>query len=234
MAKNSVYSKAEIVKDDMKEMDIQPYNLNAFSHNNRYAPSSGETQTSSSNVVGDLPSIKPTFDTSKDVNTQILNEITKLNSELTTVKSNVDIIMSEGIRGKDLDKQVVEAIKDLKQFANFFEEATFRLEDKLLKTSMSIAKKIIDIEIGENSTAIVKQSISGIMGKLRGASKITIHLNPKDYTVIKSTMNLKAPIKLAEDPNVMPGGVVVASDIGNFDGNIDAKVGKMLENLDML
>jgi flagellar assembly protein FliH len=234
MAKNSVYSKAEIVKDDNKDMDIQPYNLNAFSHNNTYSSPNNSASSPTSNSVGEIASIKPTFDTSKDVNTQILGEITKLNAELSTVKSNIDIIMSEGIRGKDLDKQVVEAIKDLKQFANFFEEATFRLEDKLLKTSMSIAKKIIDIEIGENSTKIVKQSISSIMGKLRGASKITIHLNPKDYVIIKSTMNLKAPIKLSEDPNVMPGGVVVASDIGNFDGNIDAKVGKMLENLDML
>ena len=231
MSKNSVYSKAKIVKEDPQKVDIQPYNLNAFKQNNTYK---NPTAQSSSNVVGEIPTINPSFDNSQDINAQILNEISKLNSEIQAVKSNVNIIMEEGVRGKDLDKQVVEAIKDLKQFAKFFEEATFRLEDKLLKTSMAIAKKIIDIEIGENSIAIVKQSITTLLSKLRGASKITIHLNPKDYVVIKSTMNLKPPIKLAEDPNVMPGGVVVASDIGNFDGNIDAKVSKLLENLDML
>ena len=49
------------------------------------------------------------------------------------------------------------AIKDLKNYAAFFEQATFQMETKLLKTSISIAQKIISIEVGENSSKIAKQ-----------------------------------------------------------------------------
>ena len=34
--------------------------------------------------------------------------------------------------------------------------------------------------------------------------------------------------------NVVAGGVVIASNIGNFDGSIEAKVSSMLESLDLV
>ena len=41
-------------------------------------------------------------------------------------------------------------------------------------------------------------------------------------------------IKIQEDQNVTAGGVVIASDLGNFDGNIESKVQTILESLDII
>lgn len=164
----------------------------------------------------------------------VLIEIQRLATQLNTIEQKVVSIENDGIKGKDLDKQLVEALKDLKNYAKFFEQATFQLETKILKTSMGIAKKIIGIEVGEQSINIAKITIENILNKIKTASQITIHLNPKDYLSLKDELNLDNFIKLQEDTNVTAGGVVIASDLGNFDGNIEAKVETILESLDIV
>lgn len=165
----------------------------------------------------------------------ILQEVQNLTIKLNEISQKVTNIEQEGVtKGKDLDAQVVKAIKDLKQYAAFFEQATFQMETKLLKTSISIAQKIINIEVGENSSKIAKQTINQLLDKVKSASKVKIHLNPKDYHILKAELSLEPFIELCEDPNVIAGGVVIASDLGNFDGNIESKVASMLESLDLV
>lgn len=165
----------------------------------------------------------------------ILQEVQNLTIKLNEISQKVTNIEQEGVtKGKDLDAQVVKAIKDLKQYAAFFEQATFQMETKLLKTSISIAQKIINIEVGENSSKIAKQTITHLLDKIKTASKVRIHLNPKDYEVLKSQLSLEPFIELFQDANVIAGGVVIASDLGNFDGSIEAKVATMLETLDLV
>lgn len=165
----------------------------------------------------------------------ILQEVQNLTIKLNDISQKVTNIEQEGVtKGKDLDAQVVKAIKDLKQYAAFFEQATFQMETKLLKTSISIAQKIINIEVGENSSKIAKQTINQLLEKVKSASKVKIHLNPKDYHILKAELSLEPFIELCEDPNVIAGGVVIASDLGNFDGSVEAKVTSMLESLDLV
>lgn len=165
----------------------------------------------------------------------ILQEVQNLTIKLNEISQKVTNIEQEGVtKGKDLDAQVVKAIKDLKQYAAFFEQATFQMETKLLKTSISIAQKIINIEVSENSSKIAKQTINQLLEKVKSASKVKIHLNPKDYHILKAELSLEPFIELCEDPNVIAGGVVIASDLGNFDGSVEAKVTSMLESLDLV
>lgn len=79
---------------------------------------------------------------------------------------------------------------------------------------------------------IAKETIKHLLNKVKTASKIQIHLNPKDYIALKDQLKLDSFIELHEDINVTAGGVVIASDLGNFDGNIEAKVNSMLESLE--
>jgi len=168
------------------------------------------------------------------VDDPLLVEIQNLHKTLQDVQQKVHSIEAEGVKGKDLDKQVVEAMRDLKHYSTFFEQATFQMETKLLKTSLSIAKKIIAIEVSENSEKIAKQTIENLMQKLKTASKVTIHLNPKDYLVLKDQLNFDSFVSLQEDINVTAGGVVIASDLGNFDGSVESKIQSMLESLDTI
>ena len=164
----------------------------------------------------------------------VLQAVNELNNKIVDMQKNIIDIQNDGISAKDLDKQLVQALKDLKNYSSFFEQATFQLESKILKTSMNIAKKIISVEIGEQSSQIAKLTIQNILNKIKTASSITIHLNPKDYIALKDELDLQGFIKIHEDENVSAGGVVIASDLGNFDGNIEAKIQTMLESLENL
>lgn len=213
---DNVYSTAKIIN---KQDDIRKYELGTFINNS--------IEEDNPNLVLDDREINGKVD-------PLLTEIRNLSGKIEIISQRITNIENDGVKGRDIDAQVVQAIKDLKHYANFFEQATFQMETKLLKTSISIARKIIDIEIGENSSKIAKQTIGHLLDKIKTASKVRIHLNPKDYEILKDQLNLENFVELHQDANVAVGGVVIASDLGNFDGNIDSKVSSMLDSLDMV
>ena len=216
---DNVYSSAKILT---KNEEVQKYELGNFINNK---------------IDDNLVSNSSTVLNDREINGRsdpLLMEIRNLSTKINEISEKVTSIENDGIKGKDIDAQVVQAIRDLKHYAAFFEQATFQMETKLLKTSISIAQKIISIEVGENSSKIAKQTITHLLAKIKTASKVQIHLNPKDYEILKGQLNLEAFIELHQDANVTAGGVVIASDLGNFDGNIESKVSSMLESLDLV
>ena len=218
MNKSNVYSSAKIVNSDDSVQDFQ---LGTFVNNQ--APN----EPSAPPVL-----TQPVSETATVNMEPLLNEIRNIGSQLNQIDQRITNVENGGMTAREIDAQVLQAIKDLKNYAAFFEQATFQMETKVLRTSISIAKKIIDIELGENSVNIARQTITHLLEKIKNASKIKIHLNPKDYEGLKDQLNLENSIELLPDPNVAIGGVVIASDLGNFDGNIEAKVSTMLESLD--
>ena len=244
MAEN-VYSSARILKDDKK---VEKYELSNFLKNKVLSKEESHDFIESNLEKQDESNLEKTEvkNISKSMNIvdnsavlekiePIFAEFEKMIKKIEEVSQKVTTIEQDAIiKGKDFDTQVIKAIKDLKQCATFFEQAAFGFESKLLKTSISIAQKIINIEVGENSSKIAKQTINQLLLKLKNATKVKIHLNPKDYYILKQELELEPFIELLEDPNVVAGGVVIASDLGNFDGSIEAKVSSMLESLDLV
>jgi flagellar assembly protein FliH len=214
---NNVNTTANIVKT---HQEAQPYELGNFISSNQ----SQNDQMRNIAVLNDK-----TINGNVD---PVILEIQKLQQSMLEISQKVTLIENDGIKGRDLDKQLIEALKDLKNYSTFFEQATFQMETKLLKTSLSIAKKIIGIEVGESSSRIAKETILTMMDKVKTASKVTIHLNPKDYIALKDQLKFDSFVNLQEDPNVTAGGVVIASDLGNFDGSVESKIQSMLESLD--
>lgn len=217
---NNVNSTARVIKDTSTE----EYTLGTFNSNTPI-----EVQNEQMQSVAKLDVQAPVVQ-----NDSLINEIHNITNQLAQMQNKLNAIEAGGTAGRDLDKQIVQALKDLKSNATFFEQATFQLESKILKTSMSIAKKIIGVELGEQSSEIAKVTIENILNKIKTATQVTIHLNPKDYTMLKDDLAVEDFVKLEEDPNVTAGGVVIASDLGNFDGNIEAKIETILESLDIV
>ena len=215
---NNVNSSARVIKD----VNTEDYTLGTF---NQKTPKT--TQNEQMENVATLASAPNPVQ-----NDAMLIEMQKLSQQLSAMQNQINSIEAGGAQGRDLDQQIIQALKDLKNNASFFERATFQLESKILKTSMSIAKKIIGVEIGEQSHEIARVTIENILNKIKTASQVTIHLNPKDYTMLKDDLIVEDYIKIEEDANVTAGGVVIASDLGNFDGNIEAKIDSILESLD--
>jgi flagellar assembly protein FliH len=216
---DNVYSSAKILS---KNEEVQKYELGNFIN----SQVEDNVVTNSKAILDD-----------REINGRtdpVLIEVRNLSLKLNEISQKVANIESDGIKGKDIDAQVIQAIRDLKHYAAFFEQATFQMETKLLKTSISIAQKIISIEVGENSSKIAKQTINHLLDKIKTASKVQIHLNPKDYEILKDQLKLEPFIELKQDANVTAGGVVIASDLGNFDGNIESKVSSMLDSLDLV
>ena len=244
MAEN-VYSSARVLKDDKK---VEKYELSNFLKNKVLSKEESHDFIESNLEKQDESNLEKTEvkNISKSMNIvdnsavlekiePIFAEFEKMIKKIEEVSQKVTTIEQDAIiKGKDFDTQVIKAIKDLKQCATFFEQAAFGFESKLLKTSISIAQKIINIEVGENSSKIAKQTINQLLLKLKNATKVKIHLNPKDYYILKQELELEPFIELLEDPNVVAGGVVIASNLGNFDGSIEAKVSSMLESLDLV
>ncbi len=133
---DNVYSSAKILS---KNEEVQKYELGTFINSQN-----DNNVVSNANTILDDREINGRVD-------PVLMEVRNLSLKLNEISLKVASIESDGIKGKDIDAQVVQAIKDLKNYAAFFEQATFQMETKLLKTSISIAQKIISIEIGENS-----------------------------------------------------------------------------------
>jgi flagellar assembly protein FliH len=219
MPSTNVNTTSKVIKDDS---GVQPYELGNFITNN-----ASQTDGMKNVAVLNDRTINGNVD-------PVLVEIQNLQNSIQAIAQKVTLIENDGITGRDLDKQLIEALKDLKHYSSFFEQATFQMETKLLKTSMSIAKKIIGIEIGENSALIAKETINSMMDKIKTSSKVTVHLNPKDYIILKDQLVFDSFVTLQEDANVTAGGVVIASDLGNFDGNIESKIQTMLESLDTI
>jgi len=258
MAEN-IYSSAKVIRDDgnMQKFELSNFDKQMLKSQEEEIPGFVELKLGDeeeNQVASDIETLEvveeqPTIIEAPEPepvnivdNTEVLEKIEpiflefeKLTQKLEDVSQKVTIFEQDAIeKGKTLDEQVVKAIKDLKQYATFFEQAAFQLESKLLKTSISIAQKIINIEVGENSTKIAKQTINQLLLKLKSASKVKIHLNPKDYHILKKDLELEPFVELSEDANVIAGGVVIASDLGNYDGSVEAKVASMLEALDLV
>jgi len=219
MSTNNVNTASQVIKSSE---GTTPYELGNFITNDQ-------------NQNADMKNVAVLNDKSINGNVDpVLQEIKNLQQTLMHIGQRVESIENDGVKGRDLDRQLVEALKDLKNYSTFFEQATFQMETKLVKTSYSIAKKIIGIEVGENSAAIAHETIKSMMEKIKVSSKVTIHLNPKDYVILKDQLSFDSFVNLQEDSNVTAGGVVIASDLGNFDGSIESKLETMLGSLDAL
>jgi flagellar assembly protein FliH len=149
--------------------------------------------------------------------------------QLELISQKISDIENDGIKGRDLDKQVVDGIRDLKQHTEFFEQAALNFEANVLKTALKLANKIVQIELADKSAQIAKTTLEPIMKKIQSASKVEIKLNPKDFLLLKDDLQLGANVHLLEDANVTLGGVIVSSDLGNFDGSVEAKVQAIMQ-----
>ncbi|MEA3353667.1 MAG: FliH/SctL family protein [Campylobacterota bacterium] len=215
---NNVSTTSKVVKNTDA---VQPLELGSFVNN---------TATNQTEQMAKVATLKEKKE--EDISQKVLQEIMNIQTHIRNVEAKVTSIENDAVKGKDLDQQLIQALKDLKNYSSFFEQAAFQFENKLLKTSLSIAQKIIGIEVSQNSSQIAMETIKSMLDKIKQSSKVSIHLNPKDHMVVQNQVTFEAHVTLIEDANVAPGGVVIASDLGNFDGNVEAKVNTMLEALD--
>jgi flagellar assembly protein FliH len=129
------------------------------------------------------------------------------------------------------DAMLTSSVKKLEESADGFGKKMGELEESLAKTAVSIAEQVIKKEVSENSSKIAVALTSELLSKLKGASRIKIKANKEDVERIRASLSQDSKITIEEDDAIQKGGVIVLSDIGNLDGNINARFLKVKEDL---
>ncbi|WP_304544260.1 flagellar assembly protein FliH [Sulfurimonas microaerophilic] len=119
------------------------------------------------------------------------------------------------------------SIKKLEDSSNEFKTSIESLKNELVLAALDIAKEVIKVEVSENSSEIAKKLSDELIKDLQGASKITLKVNPKDHSVISQHLGNLENITVLSDNAISEGGVIVLSDAGN----IDAQVQKRFERV---
>ena len=101
-------------------------------------------------------------------------------------------------------------------------------KDELIEAASIIAKKIIKKELEEHSQIVAKKLADAFLDDLKEASAITLKVNPKDAQYIEEQFKARKNIKIDADDAINKGGIIILSDIGNIDGNIDTRIEKAI------
>ena len=115
------------------------------------------------------------------------------------------------------------SVKKLEESADEFEKALEGVKNELINAALDIAKEVVQVELSEHSEEVAKTLGDALVKELQNASKITLKVNPKDHTAVVEHLGQLAHVKVVPDSAVNEGGVVVLSDVGNRDAQIEKR-----------
>ena len=120
-----------------------------------------------------------------------------------------------------------DSIKKLENAADEFKSSVESLKSELVLAAIDIAQEVIKVEVSESSSNIAKALSDELIKDLQGAAKITLKVNPKDHTVVSQHLSTLQNVTVVPDGAISEGGVVVLSDAGNVDSQIQKRFEKV-------
>ena len=139
-------------------------------------------------------------------------------------------------------KQGQQALNEYKQtFESVFSSLDNTLKEidqdiiqAITQLAVSISKQIIRRELQINSEQVVSVVKEAIKLLPLDKSRLIIHLNPIDISVVQKVFNqddMEHSYSLVEDPSVQRGGCKLATDDSIIDATIDSQVAQIAANL---
>lgn len=136
-------------------------------------------------------------------------------------------------------RSILEAIEQvLKEALKEKDEIIKKAEQQIVELSMAISKKITKCEVLLNRDVIF-YSVNEAISKIVDRDTINIYMNLKDITTfakkkedILKSLPVDSKVKIIQDNNIMPGGCIISTNMGNIDATISSQmleVEKMLE-----
>jgi len=120
----------------------------------------------------------------------------------------------------ELRGRLAHTIASLDESRQLFLNKVDTIEEELIETALDLAKQVVVKEIDNNSKEVALRLAKLLLAEVKDASKVTLKVNPNDYTYVKESLENGPKVEVSADPAVGPGGVIVISDIGNIDGDI--------------
>jgi flagellar assembly protein FliH len=120
---------------------------------------------------------------------------------------------------KALKSLFEDSLQKLSELNKIFEKKIEEVEKDLISIALDIAYQVIQKEVSDNSKEVAKALATSLMEELKDAKKVTIKVNPKDAEALKDIEG----IEIIPDEAVKEGGIVINSDVGNIDAQIEER-----------
>ncbi len=115
------------------------------------------------------------------------------------------------------------SVSKLDNSAKEFESALEGIKKELITAALDIAQEVVKVELGNNSNEIAKLLSDELIKDLQSASNITLRVNPKNHGALSEHLGNLEKVTIVSDSAVSEGGVVVMSDAGNIDAQINKR-----------
>lgn len=168
------------------------------------------------------------------------NEFNKrLNSELENAKEK---FLKEGYEKakaefekefEELKEKYIKTLSKLDEACANLDAFVEKNEKELADTAIEIAKEVVLKELESDSAKIAYSLAKDLIAELKGASAIELKVNSKDYEYLKGHFSEDTRIKISLDDAISKGSVVLLSDAGNIESNLNnrlKKIKKMVHN----
>ena len=139
---------------------------------------------------------------------------------------------------KKAEEESIEYKKSIEEILNGMLKLLKEIDDEVIHAvanlSISISKQIIRRELQVNSDQVVSIVREAIKMLPLDKNHLTIHLNPKDVSIVRSVFNkdgLTESYSIVEDPSVEPGGCKLATEDSIIDATIDSQVAQIATNI---
>ncbi len=133
----------------------------------------------------------------------------------------------------DLRDKYLKSVSKLEEACTNLNVFIEKNEKELADTAIDIAKEVILKELENNSSKIAYALAKDLINELKGAGSIEIKVNSVDYNYLKEHFSENSHIKITLDDAISKGSVVILSDSGNIESNLNArliKIKKMVNN----
>lgn len=127
-----------------------------------------------------------------------------------------------------LNMQLVKSVTLLDEQVQKVDSFLSDIKEELIGAASIIAKKVIKKELETHSHEVAKSLAQEFLQDLKEATAITLKVNPEDASYLNKEFKAEKNIKIDPDDAINKGGIIILSDIGNIDGNIDTRVEKAI------
>ena len=131
---------------------------------------------------------------------------------------------------EDLDKSTTQGLEHftdsvvkLEKSAQEFTSALEGIKSQLVSAALDIAQEVIKIELSSHSNEVAKLLCDELLKDLQTASKVTIKVNPINHGAISEHTGKLENVVIISDSAISEGGVIVISDAGNIDSQIQKR-----------
>jgi len=119
--------------------------------------------------------------------------------------------------------QFSSSVKKLQESAETFNVALEGIKKELISAALDIASEVVKVELSENSNEIAKVLSNELLKDLQSAAKVTLKVNPVNHGTISEFTGSMSHVNVISDSAVSEGGVIVISDAGNIDSQINKR-----------